>query len=96
MKRFVSLQFLNPKTAGRIPWMGDQPIARPLTNTNTDIPSFSGIRTHDSSIRAGETVHALHRRGHYDRPVRLIYQNNSLKVDSHLPEDTQYLHYIGH
>jgi hypothetical protein len=30
VKRFVSLQFLNPKTVGRTPWTGDQPIARPL------------------------------------------------------------------
>jgi hypothetical protein len=30
VKRFVSLQFLNPNTVGRIPWMGDRPVARPL------------------------------------------------------------------
>jgi hypothetical protein len=30
VKRFVSLQFLNPKTIGRTPWKGDQPVARPL------------------------------------------------------------------
>jgi hypothetical protein len=30
VKRFVSLQFLNPKTFGRTPWMGHQPVARPL------------------------------------------------------------------
>jgi hypothetical protein len=30
VKRFVSLQFLNPKTVGRTPWTGDQPVARPL------------------------------------------------------------------
>jgi hypothetical protein len=30
VKLFVSLQFLNPKTVGRTPWTGDQPIARPL------------------------------------------------------------------
>jgi hypothetical protein len=28
VKRFVSLQFLNPKTVGRTPWKGDQPVAR--------------------------------------------------------------------
>jgi hypothetical protein len=27
MKLFVSLQFINPKTVGRTPWKGDQPIA---------------------------------------------------------------------
>jgi hypothetical protein len=30
VKRFVSLQFLNSKTVSRTPWMGDQPVARPL------------------------------------------------------------------
>jgi hypothetical protein len=30
VKRFVSLQFLNPKTVGRTPWTGDQPVTRPL------------------------------------------------------------------
>jgi hypothetical protein len=35
VKRFVSLQFL--KTVGRIPWMGDKPVARPLpTQDDTD------------------------------------------------------------
>jgi hypothetical protein len=30
VKRFVPLQFLNPKTVGRTPWTGDQPVARTL------------------------------------------------------------------
>jgi hypothetical protein len=30
VNRFVSLQFLNPKTVGGSPWTWDQPIARPL------------------------------------------------------------------
>jgi hypothetical protein len=30
VKRFVSLQFLNPKTVYRTLWTGNQPIARPL------------------------------------------------------------------
>jgi hypothetical protein len=30
VKRFVSLQFLNPETVGTNPWIGDQPAARPL------------------------------------------------------------------
>jgi hypothetical protein len=38
VKRFVSLQFLNPKTVGRTPWTGDEPVARPLpTQDNTNI-----------------------------------------------------------
>jgi hypothetical protein len=30
VKRFVSLHFPNPRTVGRIPCTGDQPVARPL------------------------------------------------------------------
>jgi hypothetical protein len=30
VKCFVSLQFLNPKTASRTPWTRDQPVERPL------------------------------------------------------------------
>jgi hypothetical protein len=39
VKRFVSLQFHNPKRVGRTPWTGDQPVERPLPtqdNTNTE------------------------------------------------------------
>jgi hypothetical protein len=34
VKRFDSLQFLNP--FGRTPWMSVQPVGRPLRNTNTE------------------------------------------------------------
>jgi hypothetical protein len=34
VKRFVSLQFLNPKRFGKIPWTGDQPVVRPLPISN--------------------------------------------------------------
>jgi hypothetical protein len=30
VKRFVSLQFLNPKIVDRTPWTGDQPVTRPF------------------------------------------------------------------
>jgi hypothetical protein len=57
MKRCISLQFLNPKTVGRAPWMGD-------LQTQTGIHALNGIRTHVPSVRASEnsswkTVHAL-------------------------------------
>jgi hypothetical protein len=53
VKRFVSLQFLNPKIVGRIPWTGDQAVARPLhVQTQTNIHALSGIQTHDPSVRA--------------------------------------------
>jgi hypothetical protein len=69
VKRFLSLQFRNPKTDGRTPWPEDQAIARPLPiqdNTNTeytqrDIHTLSGIRTHEPSFRAGEDSYALDR-----------------------------------
>jgi hypothetical protein len=36
LKRFVSLQFLNPKTVGSTPRTGNQLVARPLpTRSNT-------------------------------------------------------------
>jgi hypothetical protein len=65
--------------AGRSPWTGDQPVARPLTtqnNTNTDILAHSfqtGIRTHDPSIRAGGDISCLRPRGHCHRLVSLFF-----------------------
>jgi hypothetical protein len=35
VKRFVSLQFIDPKTVGRSPWTGDKPIAKPLISIYT-------------------------------------------------------------
>jgi hypothetical protein len=67
VKRFVSLQFLNPKTVGRTPWTGDQPIAKPLSIQTDKIYALSGIRTHNPSIRAGEDNSCLKQRGHRDR-----------------------------
>jgi hypothetical protein len=60
MKRFVSLHSLSLRQSVGI--LGrDQPIAKPLPNTNTDIHASSGIRTHDPSVREGKRVHALDR-----------------------------------
>jgi hypothetical protein len=63
--------FLILYTFGRTPWTGDQHVSRPLPThrkhkrrinaRNTDIHAFSGIRTHDPSVRVRETVHALGR-----------------------------------
>jgi hypothetical protein len=56
VKRFVSLQLLNPKTVGRTPWTGDQPVTTLLStddNTNrknADIHALSGIRTHNPAF----------------------------------------------
>jgi hypothetical protein len=68
-KRFLALQFLN-MTIGRIPWTGDQPVARLLPKTNrinTDIHALSAIRTYDANIRVGEDISCLRPRGHCDR-----------------------------
>jgi hypothetical protein len=57
---FVSLQFLNPRTVGRIPWTSDQPVARPLpTQTQNK-------RRHSWLDWAGEDCSCLRPRGHYD------------------------------
>jgi hypothetical protein len=66
VKRFVSLEFLNPKTAGRTPWMWDQPVVRPLPTQNKrrrtsmpwvgfepTIPVFERAKTFHASDRAG-------------------------------------------
>jgi hypothetical protein len=37
VKRFVSLQFLNPRIVGRTTWTGDQPFARPLPTQTQNI-----------------------------------------------------------
>jgi hypothetical protein len=71
MKRFVSLQFLNPKIVG--PWTGDQPVVRPLptqnkTNRiNSDIHALSEFRIHGPNVRESEEGSCLIRSGHCDR-----------------------------
>jgi hypothetical protein len=66
VKCFVSLQFINPMTVGRTPWTtGDQPVARPLHNT--DIHDLSWFRSHDSSVRVDEDSSCLRPHGHCDR-----------------------------
>jgi hypothetical protein len=75
VKRFVSLQFLNPKTVGRTAWTEDQPVARPLPiqdntnriNTHTNFRAMSGIRTNDPTVQASEDSSCLRPRGHCDR-----------------------------
>jgi hypothetical protein len=63
----------------RTPWIGDQPVARPLSTqdsatqkTWTYIHALSEIRTHDPSVRADEDCTCLRQRGHWDRHVWLI------------------------
>jgi hypothetical protein len=55
----------------RTPWTRDQPVARPLPThkhrINAKIHAFSGIQTHDTSVRAGEDIPCLRPRGHCDR-----------------------------
>jgi hypothetical protein len=66
VKRFVSLQFLNPKTVGRTSWMGDQPVARPLhiqtqnKHRQTFMP-WVGFETTTPVFERAKTVHALDR-----------------------------------
>jgi hypothetical protein len=69
VKRFVSLQFLNLKQSVGLLGRGISPSqGRYLhTNTQTDIHASCGIRTHDSSVWAGEEISFRRRRGHCDR-----------------------------
>jgi hypothetical protein len=72
VKSFVSLQFLNPKAVGGKLWTGDQLVARRYLHKhriNAWIPihAFSGIRTHDPSVRASEDSSYLRPHGHCDR-----------------------------
>jgi hypothetical protein len=72
-------QFLNPCAAGRTPWTGNQPVERPLPthstaqtqNKRTDIHPFSGIRTHDHSVRASEDSSCLRPRDRCDWPFKM-------------------------
>jgi hypothetical protein len=61
--------FLILYTVDRTPWTGDQPFARSLPTHrvnahNIDIHALSGIRTHDSSVRASEDISCLKWPGH--------------------------------
>jgi hypothetical protein len=72
VKRFVSLQFLNPKTFGRTPWTEDQPVAKPIptqieNKRRHNIHVLSGIRTHGPSVRVSEDSSCLRPRGQCDR-----------------------------
>jgi hypothetical protein len=64
VKRFVSLQFLNPKTVGRTPWIGDQPVARPLhiqaenKHKQTSM-SWVGFEPTIPAFERAKTVHPL-------------------------------------
>jgi hypothetical protein len=49
VKHFVSLQFLNPKTVGRTPWMGDQPVAMALPKYRTT-QTQKNAHTYQTSI----------------------------------------------
>jgi hypothetical protein len=58
--------FSRSYTFGRIPWVGDQLVARPLpvhkhrkTHTQINIHALSGIRTHDPGFQASEDSEAF-------------------------------------
>jgi hypothetical protein len=68
-------RFLILYTVDRTPWMGDQPVARPLPTPRTtqaqnkrtqNIHALSWVRTHDISVRAGEDGSCLEPRGRCD------------------------------
>jgi hypothetical protein len=64
VKRFVSFQFLNPKTVSRTLWMGVQPVARPLPiqtqNKHRQTPMHSvGFEPTIPALDRAKTVHVL-------------------------------------
>jgi hypothetical protein len=64
VKRFVSLQFLNPKTFGTTPWMGDHHVVRPLPiqtqNKHRQISMpWVGLEPTIPEFELAKTVHAL-------------------------------------
>jgi hypothetical protein len=78
---WLLFQFLNLYKVGRTPWMGDQPVARPMPTHrkyehrinahNPDIHALSGIQTHDLSVRASEDSSCLRPLGHCDRLIKI-------------------------
>jgi hypothetical protein len=85
--------FLILYTVGRTPWMGNQPVIRPLptyrrTQThnkrNIDIHASSGIRIHDPSVRASEDNSCLSQHGHCDRHLHYIRVRNFYFVAQNL------------
>jgi hypothetical protein len=74
VKRFVSFQFLNPRTIARAPSTGDQPVEQDNTNTQltqTNMHALSGIRTHEPNVRAGEDISYLIPRGNCDQYIAI-------------------------
>jgi hypothetical protein len=66
VNRSVSLQFLNPKTLGRTPRMGDQPVVRTLPiQTQTSMP-WVGFEPTIPAFERAKTVHCLRPRSHCD------------------------------
>jgi hypothetical protein len=64
--RFFSL--LTFYIVGKTLWMGDQPVV--MLYMHTEIHALSGIRTHDSSVRAGEDSLSLRPRAVTDPSSR--------------------------
>jgi hypothetical protein len=66
---------MNPlRHFGRTPWIGDRPIARPLTTEDSEtkenagsINASSGIRAHNLSVREAQIYKMLKLRGHWGR-----------------------------
>jgi hypothetical protein len=66
-------QFLNLYTFGKIPWTGDQPVARPLSANRTTQTQNKRTQTSmprvelEPSVRASEDISCLRQHGHCDR-----------------------------
>jgi hypothetical protein len=69
VKCFISLQFLNPNTVGRTPWMGDEPVTKPRPIQNKHRQTFMSWLGFEATIPACERAKAVHV---LDREVTVI------------------------
>jgi hypothetical protein len=70
VKRFVSLQFLNPKAVVGLQGLGISPSQGHylrMQNNTANKYVLSGIRTHDPSVRESDDGSCLRPSGHCDR-----------------------------
>jgi hypothetical protein len=87
MKLSVSFRFTRSKTFSRIPWAGDQLVAKPLpvhkhrkTHIHTqtlNIHALSGIRTRDPGFRVREDSAVL---GYRDRQFQYNIRRNIFQI----------------
>jgi hypothetical protein len=83
VKHFISLQFLYPKTVGRTPWMGNDPVAR-LIHIQTQNKhrqtsmSWVGLEPKIPAFERPKTLHALETsRSLWPTNTEITWQNSN-------------------